>query len=311
MSSKGFKSLFFQAVLLIWAFNIFAVVGTGGSAVPFLSAGVGARALSLSGAFTAYSDDPTCAYWNPAGLAFISRPSFSSMFSWMSSERKYNFFGIAYPTQVGAFALSFINFSIDSIEGRTSDTESFYTFSDNENAYILSYGKDITKNFSVGAAAKIIQIGLEKYDAYGVSFDMGFIVKPTDFLSFGGMFRDLGGRVSWSTGYVDTIPFDMRFGFLLDVLDKNLRISVEGDQNEFEGMTFKTGVEGAIFKLFLVRGGVSYGARSYEFNYTLGVGIKYTLSTFAFALDYAFIRELYLYDTGLQGNHRLSLNVFF
>ncbi len=39
--------------------------------------GVGSKATSLGGAFSAYADDPFAVYYNPAGLTQIERPSFS------------------------------------------------------------------------------------------------------------------------------------------------------------------------------------------------------------------------------------------
>jgi hypothetical protein len=37
-----------------------------------LGMGIGARAMSLGGAFVSVADDPTAVYWNPAGLTAIS-----------------------------------------------------------------------------------------------------------------------------------------------------------------------------------------------------------------------------------------------
>ncbi len=49
------------------AARIYPSAGTTSAA--FLKIGVGARAVSMAGAFTALADDPYAAYWNPAGLA--------------------------------------------------------------------------------------------------------------------------------------------------------------------------------------------------------------------------------------------------
>jgi long-subunit fatty acid transport protein len=45
-----------------------------------LPSGSGARALGLSGAFTAIADDATAASWNPAGLIQLERPEFSFVY---------------------------------------------------------------------------------------------------------------------------------------------------------------------------------------------------------------------------------------
>jgi len=64
----------FAAVLMM-----FMAPGTADADVDFdklygsdLGMGVGARAMSLGGAFVSVADDPTAVYWNPAGLTAIS-----------------------------------------------------------------------------------------------------------------------------------------------------------------------------------------------------------------------------------------------
>ncbi|MDP2725389.1 MAG: outer membrane protein transport protein, partial [Syntrophales bacterium] len=39
--------------------------------------GIGAKATALGGAFSAYADDPSAIYYNPAGLTQISKPMLS------------------------------------------------------------------------------------------------------------------------------------------------------------------------------------------------------------------------------------------
>lgn len=50
------------------------------------SLGVGARALGMGGAFIALADDATAASWNPAGLAFLTRPEFSVVLDTTTSD---------------------------------------------------------------------------------------------------------------------------------------------------------------------------------------------------------------------------------
>lgn len=62
-------------VLLIWAF----LAMTARAEVDFdylhgsdLGMGIGARAMSMGGAFTAVADDASAVFWNPAGLAQLT-----------------------------------------------------------------------------------------------------------------------------------------------------------------------------------------------------------------------------------------------
>src|SRR5437773_680806 len=51
-------------VLLVWIFLFPTLSSAGG----FESAGLGARAIGMGGAFIGVADDWTAIYWNPAGL---------------------------------------------------------------------------------------------------------------------------------------------------------------------------------------------------------------------------------------------------
>lgn len=42
-----------------------------------LGMGVGARAIGMGGAYTAVADDPSAAFWNPAGLTGLEKSQFS------------------------------------------------------------------------------------------------------------------------------------------------------------------------------------------------------------------------------------------
>src|ERR1035437_4075703 len=200
------------AILLILAsfVPVFAIFGTAGGAAPFLRTGAGARALSLSGAFTAYYDDATCPYWNPASIGLFKQASVSSMFSWLTQERSYSFFNAAFPSEYGSFALNLINFSVGQIEGRLTDTSNFYTFTDSESAYFMTYGRQIFKNICVGLNLKYIRESLDTYGANGLSADLGALIKFNDFVSFGLVFQDLAGNLLWTTGLNEKIPLLMR-----------------------------------------------------------------------------------------------------
>ena len=62
--------------------------GYGGTAAEFLLLGAGARGAALGGAFAALTNDVTALYYNPAGLAQMSRPAaMVSTYSYVASTR--------------------------------------------------------------------------------------------------------------------------------------------------------------------------------------------------------------------------------
>lgn len=54
--------------------------------------GVGVRAMGLSGAFVAVSDDASAPYWNPAGLAQIGQPEVMAMYGSYFNDKDRNLF---------------------------------------------------------------------------------------------------------------------------------------------------------------------------------------------------------------------------
>jgi long-subunit fatty acid transport protein len=55
--------------------------------------GVGARALSMGGAYTGVANDYSAIYWNPAGLAQMQYSEFSAGLSYLSTKDNSTFFG--------------------------------------------------------------------------------------------------------------------------------------------------------------------------------------------------------------------------
>ncbi|HPD19469.1 MAG TPA: hypothetical protein PLF61_07380, partial [Candidatus Goldiibacteriota bacterium] len=248
-------------------------------------------------------------YWNPAATALINKMGLSTMISFLTLDRKYNYIGGVFPTQYGTFGLCFINFSIGNIEGRTGDTEDFYTFSDAENAYIASYGYEIFRNASIGGNLKIIDIKLAGYGANGFSFDAGVFFKPFDNFSFAVVFRDFFNELHWTTGTDERILFTMRIGAMAEFFEKSLRISIEGEEIESQDGIIKSGVEAGFFKMLFLRAGCSYGFYSGEFDWTAGAGMKIKIYNVLTQIDYAMLKEEFY--TSMDINHKLSLSVYF
>jgi len=305
---------FYLIYFILFSFNIFSITGVAGGAAPFLRSGVGGRALSLSGAFIAYTDDSTVSYWNPAASSYIGKIAVSSMFSWLTEDRKYNFFNVLFPSDFGTFAVNFINFSIGGIEVREKDTQEHTIIEDVENAYFLTYSRELIRGLqgtsvSAGFNIKIIQTSLDKYSSLGFSLDIAVILIPFKFMNFGLTFQDLTGSLKWSTGTIEKIPFDMKLGIMFKILDDLLKISFDTEKVEYEGLILKSGIELGFFKMLFGRTGISYDIKSYEFNFTFGAGVKYKFYNIIFQIDYAFAKEEFF--TIFEPQHKLSINLYF
>src|SRR3989475_8566786 len=73
----------------------------GGTSGEFLLLGAGARGAALGGAYAALATDVTSLYYNPAGLAQLSRPgAMVSTYSYVADTR-YSWVGIGVPLAGG------------------------------------------------------------------------------------------------------------------------------------------------------------------------------------------------------------------
>lgn len=149
----------------------------------FLNIGVGARALGMSGAVCASSDDITSIYWNPASLTSLDNElEFGLMHAeYFAGVAKYDFVGIAYKIDNNnVIGGGLIRFGVDDIPNTLelidNDGNIRYdllsSFSSSDIAILLSYArKTKIENLSIGGNIKIIR---RKAGDFGGSWGFGF-----------------------------------------------------------------------------------------------------------------------------------------
>ncbi len=178
----------------------------------FLKIGVGARAMAMSNAFVANTDDVTAGYWNPAGLMRMEN---EFQFSLMHAEY---FAGIAaydyaaFATKIdrqSTIGFSLLRFGVDNIPNTTQlidqegnfDFNRVSTFSAADYAGLISYArKSKIKGLNYGGNVKIIHRAVGDFArAWGFGFDAGVQYQEGDW-TFGAMARDVTSTFNaWST----------------------------------------------------------------------------------------------------------------
>lgn len=152
----------------------------------FLAIGVGARALGMSGAFIAQSNDVTSGYWNPAGLSHIKN---TFQIGLMHSEyfagiAKYDYLGVgARINPESVLGVSIIRFGVDDIPNTTQlidnngqiNYDRIKSFTAADYAFIISYArKTKVEGLDFGANAKIIYRKVGDFaNAFGFGLDVG------------------------------------------------------------------------------------------------------------------------------------------
>ena len=159
----------------------------GTTAGEFLQIGVGARAMGQGGAFVASADDISALYWNPAGLARITRNEVFVAHSEWLSDITFDYVGVGFRLgAAGTVGVSLTMLGVPDMIVRTADRQdgTGETFDAADLAVAMTYSRVITDRFSVGVTAKYVSQRIWHSSATGFAIDLGTQFR-TDF--FGGL----------------------------------------------------------------------------------------------------------------------------
>jgi hypothetical protein len=148
----------------------------GTTSAEFLLLGAGARGTALGGAYTAITNDASALYYNPAGIALMTRPGLLvGTYDYIAGTR-YSWGGIAFPFDGGSktFGAQFGTFgfkdqpvyTVDQPEGTGA------TYDVSETFVGLTYAQNFSDRFSAGITAKYVGDNLG--DANGKAFAVDF-----------------------------------------------------------------------------------------------------------------------------------------
>ena len=192
--------------------------GKGTTAGAFLRLAPGARGAAMGEALGGVADDAYAAWYNPAGLGFLTRVEaavahesrFESIaydaailavpvLSWRDSSLRSNAYGVT--------ALSVYSLSASGIERRgltETDTPSG-TFASSDRAYALSYGwKAPGTKMAFGGTAKFVDSALDTARATALTWDGSVLWRGESAAAAAGV-RGLGGSLRYSRVY-DPLP---------------------------------------------------------------------------------------------------------
>jgi hypothetical protein len=170
-----------------------------------LTMGAGARPLAMGGAFVGLANDATAAFWNPAGLALIDDIEITTMHATQSDLQSYDFANIAFKTDFGTYAFSYLQLGVDGINVTTTSSDILGTTQYSDQAELISGGWKIGNQIAVGATIKLLQTNAYTASAFGIGSDFGILYKPFKELEIGLVARDItgGSYVTWSNTPTD------------------------------------------------------------------------------------------------------------
>ncbi|TPW18149.1 MAG: hypothetical protein FD129_86 [bacterium] len=204
--------LFFTAALLLTPSSLLLAALNSGAA--FLKIGTGARPAALGGAYTAVAGDVDAMYYNPGGLAHLTKRELGATHAeWLLGTR-FDFIGFAQPTANGTFGVGVTRLATGGQEGRDANRQATSGFEAADTAYTVSYSRKLTgsRASSLGGNLKLLRSQIGPYSAQTVAVDLGaqhrFADKP---LSLGASVLNIGRGLKFMD-QSDPLPLTLSLG---------------------------------------------------------------------------------------------------
>ncbi len=288
--------------------------GTSGG--QFLKVAPGARPSGMGEAFAGVADDVNAIYYNPAGLATLTRVEVTGMHDSYLQGFNYEYAAMAVPmlawtdsklekNAYGVLGAAIYNLNVSGLEQRgVNETDQpLSTFASNDLAYSLAYAITIPDTgLSLGVTGKGIEENLGTAHASAFAADVGALYR-TGRLGLGAGVRNAGTQVRFTT-VSDPLPLVGFAGAGYKFNDAWIG-SVEADMPRDSNMSLAVGAEyrkkfvdkltGALRAGYTTRNsdagglagatmglGVGYGNLSFDFAFVpfgdLGNTYKYSLT---------------------------------
>lgn len=265
---------------------------------------VGARALSMGGAFTAVASDYSATRYNPAGLVNLDSRAFASMYTdlYGLGLLTHNYFSFVEPNAgLGSGGISWSHLSA------SLESEKWY-----QDLVSYSYAKELSSRkgrgtTSWGVNLKYLRESTPWEDAIGYSIDLAYLRKK-ETLSWGISCQNVTSKIDWDTGRREVIPLNVVLGMATNVTPHFLfALDCEGSTDDIPH-TVRAGAELELGENFFLRAGaIKRLQEDNDLDLTAGLGFQMGLGEGnALSFDYAFLSPEILSDT-----HYFSLSFTF
>jgi hypothetical protein len=278
----------------------------GTAAAQFLKLGVGARPAALGEAYAAVADGAAATYWNPAGLAQVTRRDASFMHAVWFESIAYDWFAYAQPVRDwGVFGIGIQYLNYGSIDGTDASGNETGSFSPSDTGVTVSWGRTLS-GVALGASVKYLSSRITE-TATTVAADFGGMCRLMDGrLSLGAAVQNIGAGLK----YVDDespLPLNIKIGGAyalrenwLAVLDVNAAADNEPVYGAGTEYRYPIG------ERMQAAGRLGFSTRARDTGGLNGVSAGLGFTYRDYTIDYAFVPYGDLGDT-----HRISLGVKF
>jgi hypothetical protein len=326
--------------LIVTTLNVQSQSKVATTAAQFLGIGVGPRAISMGGAFTAASSDVTSIYWNPGALSRSGMSEVMASHTGWHVGTDFNWIGLKIALdQDNAIGLSLtqLAYGDEAVNTVTNPEGTGEIWDAQDMAVTVSYARNLTDRFSIGGSVKYISQRIWNESATAFGFDIGlYFITPFNGLRLGMSIsnfgtdmrldgKDLvqqidldpenagGNKTIVATLKTDSweLPLYFRVGIAYDVLRNEymtLTTAIDAVRPNDNNEHLNIGAEFGFRNILFVRGGYkALFLEDSEEGLTAGLGLQYPLfGTIGTRIDYSY------QDFGrLKEVHSITLGVEF
>ncbi|MGD9489552.1 MAG: PorV/PorQ family protein [Calditrichaceae bacterium] len=220
----------------------------------FLRTGLSARAAGLSESFTAISNDENALFYNPAGLANISKGAVGLTHTqWFEDIRIDNLLvGYTFRRKLG-IGFSIAHMWMPSIQGKDYFGQPTGNIDVSSSIISLGLGYKIHRSFFIGLGIKYFQDKLGEFSAGGVAFDAGMYMHTMiRGLTLGAALQNAGGEIKYESESVP-IPLTIRIGAAYKIPNSDLQLALDAVKSRDTDYLINGGAEYNLAESFFLR----------------------------------------------------------
>lgn len=267
------------------------------SCLAWLELPIGARAISLGGAYIAASEDPTSNLLNPSNIVRGNdwQASFSHTQHFLGIRQE--FLGASLKRGNNAFGVTFSGVFTDGLELRSETQDLIGEFSAFGYVAGVTYARKLSEEFDMGIGLKSIFEQIYIYDVKTWAVDAGLNYTVVKGLRLGAAINNFGPGINTP----DSLSWKLPFGWKIGVgcgIDK-LLVSLEINKYVDRHLQSNIGLEYKLTSILSLRAGYIPGSETEGFSAGFGLNVK------GLQVDYAFKP----YNLGLNPAHIFTITL--
>ncbi len=274
------------ALMLLLVSGPAALFGqNGGTGLPFLKLGVGARPVAMGEAYAALTGDPSALFYNPATIGSANPEILLMHKSWIAGTTT-DYLGSIVPGEAFSFGFGILSNTVDDIEIREQPGPADGTFAMHDVSLAASAELPLDSTLSLGVTAKYLYEKIYVDETSGGAADVGAFWRMEPTLALGAVVTNLGSMNSLRSE-APRLPAGFRVGAAWhDSVGSSMTATGSADLVKVfgdTGMRLHLGAEVSYDGTFALRAGYQFGYDAKGLS--AGIGIAYGL----LAVDYAYV----------------------